>query len=46
MRPFDRSSASPTPVAVELNAVVCTKIPAIRKLTYDRPGVLIAPPNT
>ena len=44
--PVDRSSASPTPVVVDANAVVCTKIPAIRKLAYDRPGVEIAPPNT
>ena len=46
--PLERSSASPTPVWVEPNTTVCTKMPGIRKSMYFTPvgSPLMAPPNT
>src|SRR5207247_121439 len=45
--PLLRSAARPMAAASEPNTTVCTKMPGIRKSTYDtRPGTLTAPPNT
>jgi hypothetical protein len=44
--PFLRSSARPSAVTNPPKTIDWTMIPGIRKSTYSRPGVAIAPPKT